>query len=1039
MPRATTSFFCEDRSSPAFSNNGDDEHRHTEQTAPQRSPSTPPLSCSSSSGGSFTPLSARRPPAAHRAGWRARLWDFLFPGEDTAGVEGAALHYGHGEASSLYPAPYRTEEAGATPADGPWSPYATTEPATGTVRDSMEPWHYMQVPLSRVILFLRLQQRLAEQWSQGWLYAPFFVMLTLFVFIEPGRGGSQAVVDFGAIRRGNLAQPRAASTTRAAILLEAFRLDTEAVTTPTETNTGGSFVPGNSERYAWMYSWYNETVNLWTPPPNRRVEVDEQLESIARTHHEPVFVNLKSVRTRRDVLRWLQLQCVPRLWNCRNPSFERQWRSTMTGAHYQLGAVRLVSRRYQQRAQGTKEVRAASKADLGTGLTPGAAPAPMVTPLRDAAVATPIIIDKRAAPPDIPRVICGPSNSSLSASSAPAFSFHNHVGGYVALLPFASSCSAVRGVLSVMETPKKDVLWPPAYNSSLEMREAWMDYTETDRDTDTAIADAATSCASFLFDPAVSEVLLQYVEYAARTNRYTVVEVQFAMSTGGAVVRPRLSTYSLSALRWDATFTPLALSICLALTGLFYGHCLLRRMLAQYAAKVSCLARPRCALSQRLWCALMVFLHTQNLVHLLALVLAAAAIGSWWHTLVLYTSVPALRYADRNAYPQRIDDVARHASVLLPRLCAGALFFGTIGLFRFACVAPGVWLCVQTVARCAPRLGVIFCAWLIVNVGMAMMCVMLYGSAVYEFRSFGYAYTMLVFALLDGGRSMMNSFTVGKQTGHYSILPQDDFLPGIRGSRLGRLEPMPLDYRATTLMVSNPSIYPVFLLFFYYFQSLVIIIWGTATIVESYRNVLLLPEAAELPLWRALWTLQLSSLPRALNAEFAKETIRRLLLSRDEAVMLKDMEYHLRLAYARAPAGSPAASTVSRHRGWHARESQDEDDAFFFQEGAHETAVSLTMVLWLLPRALQPEYGAAHLRRLWYLCVAAVQAAQRMEQPWKSAQWRQHWEQQPNSLSGWLHASLPEGNTIEEQAARVAMQLEELPNSVVRYVEGKFL
>ena len=955
------------------------------------------------------PSTASAAAAAHRPGWRVRLWELLFPGEDAAGVEEAAAHYGHGVASSLYSDTLSTGRAG----------QRNAAVATG----AMEPWHYMQVPLSKVILFLRLRQRLADQSMQAWIYAPFYVMLLLFVLLGPGRGSSQAIVDYDAVRRDSLAEAHDASRTREAVLLEAFRLDTENTVAPTVTSTYGDFVPGSSARYPWLYSWYNETVNVWTAPPDTRQAVDQQLTRIASTHHEPSFLSLSSIRTRRDVLRWLQLQCVPRLWNCKGQNYERSWRSTMTGGHHQLGAVRLISRRYKQEGRQSED-------DTGRATENGSLGRTERT-VQDDEVATPIVSNTRAAPPDIPEVICGPGNDPTAVAATPSFNFDKDVGGYVVLLPFTTSCNAVRGVVSMFETPKKCVSWPPSYRSSLEMREVWMGYTETDRAANTSISSSAKLCSSFIFDPAVSEVLLQYVEYGTKTNRYTVVEVRFAMTSRGAVVRPELSLYSLSALRWSFSFTPLALSISLALTILLYGNFLLRHMLTQYAARLYRIARPRRTRSQRLLCALHVLLHTQNLVHLLALVLAAAAVGSSWHTLSRLTSVSQSRYVERGEYPQRIDDVVRQAGVLLPQLCAGAVFFASVGLVRFARVTPGLWVSVQTIACSLPRLAIIFCVWMAVNVGMAMMSTLIYGSALNEFSFFGRSFTTLLFMYLDGGRSMMNAITVARHAGHDTVLPMDDSLPGVRGSRLGRLEPVPPGRPPVTLSVSNFALYPLFLLFFFYFAGVVVVVWGTSTIVEGYRNALLLPEAAMLPLWRGMWTLQFAS-THVLSAEYAKETLRRLLLARDEAVMLRDMEYYLRLGYARAP-----AMTQQQQRPTKAAAAEKSSALYDDPAAAAETAASLPMVLWLLPRELQLEYGAAHLRRLCYLSVAALLAPQRDEKPTKAAQWRQHWAQQPSSLSSWLRASLPEDSTIEEQAARVGLQLEELPNSVVRYVEGR--
>lgn len=1015
------SFLAEVASPPHKGRSGGNEggedtsaRRQTRGTA-STSSSSPPLPTSYSTDGSPTTrasASPRRPSAVRRRpGLRVRLCHFLFPDEEAAGVEGAARHYGHGGGAAPHTA--ALDDAQADTRGGE---------ADGAVWDAMEPWHYIQVPLSRVLLFLRLQQRLADQWTQTWMYAPFYVLLLLFVFVGPGRGASQNAVDFDTTRRASFAQSSGASEVRESILVEAFRLNTEATAPATSTNSVGDFIQGDSVRHPWMYSWYNETVNIWTAPANARRAVDTQVESVAATHHEPTLLSLTSIRTRRDALRWLQLQLTPRLWNCESPKYERPWRSTVTGAHYQLGAVRLISRRYQQSGPVLNvSVDDADTASASAEVDVTVAGVPSMAKAESEYVAhvTPTVYEKQAAPPQIPRFICGGNDPSVMSAEGPAFTFESGVGGYVAILPFSTSCATVRTVLSTMQTPKKRVLWPPAYNASFEMRAAWMDYTETDRPINATAAATAALCSSFIFDPAVSEVVVQYVAYATKTNQYTVVEVSFAMSSSGANVRPRLSTFSLHALQWSFSATPLAFSISLALTIIFYGNYLLRRLLEQYSRNFSRIARLHRTSSQQLWCVLYVVGQTQNLVHILALVMSAAAVGSWWHTLARLTNVPEPRYADRSVYPQDIDDIVRHSGVLLPRLCASAVFFATIGLVRFAAVTPGLWLCVQTVACSAPRLALIFSVWMTVNVGMAILSVLLYGPVLYEFRTFEGAFTTLMVMFLDGGRSMMNAFAVASQSGHLAMYAQDDSLPGIHGSQLGRIEPVLLDYRYVVMALSNHANLPGFLICFFYLQSVVLVVWGALTILESYRNVLLLPDAEVLPLWRGMWTLQFSSLTRTATAEYAKEVIQRVLLSRDEAAMLREMEYYLRRGYAQAPVA--ARADLLSH------------------DGAGETAVSLTMVLWLLPRELQPEYGAAHLRRLWYLCVAAVMAAQRADQPWKSARWRQHWQQQPSSLSGWLRASLPADDTIEEQAARVGMQLEELPNSVVRYVEGKFM
>lgn len=290
----------------------------------------------SNSDESATPLSSRKSDATRKPGWRVQLWNFLFPGEDAAGVEGAAKHYGHGQVVGVRSPDFYAEDVrrGVAASSGPSCPNAADAATSSTSRaadDSMEPWHYMQVPLSSVILFLRLRQRLAHQWMQGWMYGPFFVMLTVFVLVGSGCSSSQIIVDFDATRRASLAQSHASSQVRETTLREAFRLDTETAISPSATSHVGDFVSGNSARYPWMYSWYNETVNIWTAPPDRQSAVDAQVERVASTHHEPTFLSLTSIRTRRDVLRWLQLQVAPRLWNCKNPSFERSWRSTVTG------------------------------------------------------------------------------------------------------------------------------------------------------------------------------------------------------------------------------------------------------------------------------------------------------------------------------------------------------------------------------------------------------------------------------------------------------------------------------------------------------------------------------------------------------------------------------------------------------------------------------------------------------------------------------------------------------------------------------------
>lgn len=916
----------------------------------------------------------------HGPSWREQLWSLLFPDADAVGVEGAAALYSRGRGEA-----------------------------------QLEAWHYVRLPLSHVMLYLEHGQRMADQLHQCVWYLPFFVLVLVFVLIGPGAAPMHFSLDVNSVHQVNGAQSSEVPELQDAILLDAFRMDTEAATPKSSAAaTLGPFVAGNSAQAAWVYSHYNATVNAWTPQPNASVNVDAQVNRVAESHHAPAYMRLAAVRTRKDLMRWLQLQFCPRMWDCKNRDYERPWRRTVSNAHYFVGAARLISRRY-----APKSAEAASfVATLGNGS--GTVKVPYLVRVR-----TPLLSSRLAAPPLIPELIC--DRSSPVNPSAVLFDYDAEAGGYTVALPFATSCAAVSAVFDAMETPKRAVPWPEAYNTSVELQELWMRYTETDSTGRTNASEASKSCASFIFDPSVAEVLVQYVIYGTRTEQYTVVEARFVMASAGAVVRPMLRTFSLQGLSWDSSFSLLAVSIMLAIALLLYGYHLVRRMLAQYEAKVRKIPRVRRTRLRQLWCALTVLVHTQNLVHIVALALAAAMVASWWRTAAVLASVPSPTYIGRLSYPVQLDHVVRTHGPLLQRLCSAAVFFTFLGVLRFACLTPGMWLAFHTVVSVVPRLCVVVAVYTTGAIGFSMASVLLYGSALSEFRTFGTAFVTLIYVFLDGGRNLLNGNVVLQQTGQYSTYPFDDSLPSVRGSSIARLESTPLDFRVSTMSMPTNVAMPFLLLAFTYLLFVVGVVWITVMVIEAYRSLRLTPEAAALPLWRVSWARLAEYLSHALQPEYIREVVRRALLARREGYMLADIEHHLRLGCARAAATPPPESAPSRSGMRHgSRPTEDAD-------------VSLTMLLWLLPRELQLEYGAAHLRHWWCACVASVWTAQQAEAPWVAAQWRQHWERQPDSLPGWVHASVPRDSTIDERAARVGARLDELPDSIVKYVEGRFM
>ncbi|KAK7194465.1 Polycystin cation channel [Novymonas esmeraldas] len=910
--------------------------------------------------------------APHQPGWRARLWACLFPSEDAVGVEGALAHH-RGSASA--------------------------DPAAS-------PWRYAHLPLSQVVMCLRHEQRVADRMQQCCWYMPFCVLVVVFVFLGPAAARAHLALDVDAIHLVSEAQAPLVPQLQADILLNAFRIDTEATTAADTPTTVGAFAAGNSVRYPWTYSWYNDSINAWTPQPNASLAVDAQVARVAASYHAPTYMRLSAVRTRRDMLRWLQLQLRPRLWDCKNPNYRRQWRGTTTSSHYLVGAVRVVSRRRE--------------------------------PQPNAGVAvTPRLTDRRAAPPSIPSRLCV-SEASRVAKAA-SFDFDAEAGGYTVLLPFATSCAAVSAVLNRMETPKRRVPWPVSFRESSTMRDLWMRYTETSVDArddvgnDTAAA--AASCASFLFHPAVSEVLVQYALYRSNANHYTVVEVEFEMASAGAVVRPQLRTFSLQVLQWPNTFASLAVSIALALAAVLYGHQLTMRMIEQVRARQRRTPRLRRTTPRQLWCVLAVLLHPKNLTHIAALVLAAATVTTWWHTLASLAAVPPATFAERVHYPSSLDAVVRTRGPLLQGLSSATILFTCLGAVRFVCVTPGMWVAFHTLVRSLQRLSIMVGVWLLINTGTAMAGVLLYGSTLSEFCTFGAAYTTLIYTLLDGGRSLLNGDVVLRQTGEYSTMFFDDSLASVRGSSIRRSEPVTLDYRAATLATASPTATPFFLLYIFYVQGLFGAVWCTITVIEAYRSVMLSAEAAALPLWHVSWARLAAYVAHATTGEYAAEVCRRALLARGEAAMLADVESCLLLGCARSSAPAAAATTPPPQQ----QQQQQPSRHTATHRGADDPSVSLTMVLWLLPRELQLEYGAAHLRHWWYTCVAAVVEAQRSQTPWMAAQWQQHWEQQPDSLTCWLSASVPRDSTVDERAARVGARLEDVPHSIVKYVEGRFM
>ncbi|KAG5510877.1 hypothetical protein JKF63_06378 [Porcisia hertigi] len=878
------------------------------------------------------------------------------------------------------------------------------------------------------MLFLRHKQHMADELHQCCWYLPFFAMVVVFVLIGPAAACIHHTLDVNAVHKVNGAQATLAPKLQESILLDAFRMDTEVATPKDVKASVGTFVTGNSARYPWVYSWYNNKVNAWSPQPDANAAVDEQVTRVAASHHAPDYMRLSAVRTRRDVLRWLYLQLLPQLWDCKHPSHSRPWHSTVKNSHYPVGGVRIISRRSEpQRSDASpkapttppQERQRTDKTQVGVE--------------RTARLVTPLLSDKRAAPPIIPSRICGRANPAIPSEKL--FEYDADAGGYTALLPLATSCAVVSSVLKIMETPKRRIAWPAAYNKSVVMRELWMQYTETDLTPPDGNASAATaSCASFLFDVTVSEVLVQYVLYRPKTRQYTVVEIRFSMASAGAVVQPQLRTFSLEALRWTTTFTSLAVSIVLILTTLMYGHHLLLRMVCQLRARLRRFPRPRRTLLQRLRCLLAVLVHTQNLVNMLALVLTTAMVVSWWHTVADLSRVPPEAYASRVEYPVELDRAVRGRGTLLRRLSAASFLSASVGLLRFACVTPGMWITLHTLVVSVPRLCLGLGVWLVANIGVSMAAVLLYGSALSEFRTFSAAYATLMYTLLDGGRHLFSADAVLRQTGQYAMSSFDDSLANVRGSSIGCRESVTLDYRVSTLEMANSTATPLFLLVVLFFYGLVGFMWCTATLAAGYRSVMLSPGAEALPLWDVSWARLAVYLAHAINCDYAKEVLRRVLLARSEAVMLAEMQYYLRIGCARAAA--PAPAPLSRQLPAF-RSVGSDYDASPSVCPANEPGVSLTTFLWMMPRELQLEYGAAHLRHWWYTCVVAVGAAQKSQAPWLPAQWRQHWEGQPDSLPSWLRASVPRDSTIEEQAARVGARLEELPDIIVKYVEGR--
>ncbi|EPY16784.1 hypothetical protein STCU_10994 [Strigomonas culicis] len=757
------------------------------------------------------------------------------------------------------------------------------------------------------------------------------------------------------------------------ILLEAFRIDSElhgnSATTP--------FVPGGSAKFPWMYSNYDAYRNAWVPQPNASTAVDDQADRIAEVFRNPNIVNFWSIRTKRDLMRWMTDTFVPLYWNCKSADYEEPWLSVHGGSSRMVGSVRVTSQRRVHRSATHKCKRASlngivdcQRADNG----------------------------KVSQPPSTPSVICNETNPSLVAEKL--FVYDEATSGYTALLPFIASCHDVLRTLEVMQTSKETIDWGDNGTSYVSMNELWGKYK-----MDTSEED---SCASFLFHRSVTSLKLEYVTYVTAINAFRYASMSFDFPSTGTTIIPSLRVDVAPVFSWETHLTKLALSIVVALYWVYYVMHLISSHVKRYrdtmAAKrknqQTALTRFLVLVQQlgELWTLLLVCAFVFTAAYLLALWLSWAQLGSFAH----------LTYEKRTDYPDQIADYCRTNVRRMNRLLSGAVFFTYVHAMRYTSILSGCWIMLESLHAATARLMMAIIVWMLAAVGMSIAGMLLFGTLLSQFSTLTNAYNTLLLLFVDRNKYMFAGLGDGSSISGYVSTA-----PSTRGGLLRENEVTVTDLKRNNMRIRSPAMWELYFYAFYFVFILTFTAWLVAILMESYEQTLSLQTHMN----HSSFSLQYRVLRRSLNTGYWMEELRHVLWTRRRATLYAEMEAALRSAYF------GAAKDASRTSG----------GARVYDAGTR--TVTYFGVIWLFPRALQAEMGPVHIRCWWQSCADSIAQSHTNDVSWFAQQWRRYWETGKDGLHGWLQRVVPPEVELESRAVDVGLLLEELPTHIVKYVE----
>lgn len=925
----------------------------------------------------------------------------------------------------------------------------------------------LRLPLASVLACLARQQHNAFTAREMVYFAPFFIVFLLFTFL--GRPPAAHVsLNAAALQRGADFDATWVSSVQSELLLEAFRVDTEAATSA----SSGDFAPGVSARYPWLFSFYNATVNTWTTQGGQAITpaeveeqqqqqrqptaVDEQAQRVSGSHHSATIIRFAALRTKRDVMRWLKGPLLESLWDCANAHEATSWLRLHRGSQRFVGAVRLTATRapdiatpssYSLRGGGGggTECRRRSLGSLG-GLACGGGPATPTPSAATRAAADALAPAVAGACADTPNP-ARPSRDLVAATAGP-----NGATVRTVELPFTATCSEVRAALGLLATPVR-----PG-NSTTSMEVLRMRYALT-----TAAGD--DSCAAFFFHPRTTQLQVEYVAYGAEVNRYFHTRMDLRFAAGGATVVPSLLVSSAPSLAWDYDFTALALSITLGVTLVAYVWHTVATYATIFAQKRRRWRRERWGVGAAAAAvgaaaaasggggngagpgrphapggpqahpggggasaglagpAVFIedFFRLRFLIHMSALsTTTAALVVFWWSWGEISSTLgrhSPMAYSQREEYPTSLQHLCTETAPLYNRLFAAAAFLVlTCAGFFASGVLPGLSLVVECLIAVSDRIVLVVVAWLWVAIGAAITCVCFYGSTASEQTSdFHRAFLWVLLMFTDRGKTSW--LDAQQQSGFDSMLPS---VYGSLAQRTGEPTGNAVSYRWSQ-MSAAAGLHGHALLVFVVVFPMALLFLGliTAVVVEAFHR----------------------SLGVGPNSSGGGRTTTSGSGAANRQAGLEHHQHQLELAvrHARRCLSSwayvkeqAARLLWSRARVTVIAEARDQ---LRLALPLH-SGTTYTGLLWLLPRSLQAEIGPCELRLWWVSWAEELIAEQRARRTWERRQWLQRWDQRPSGLRGWLLRVVPDEATLETSAGRLVALLEELPPRVVRHAEG---